>query len=195
MYMYIYIHVYVYVSIYISSYIIYIYVHIYMYIHIYSYIYMYMYIYTNAWGRMCATVARQDHVCLLEIIIDRPLGFPINNIISHVWLTTDRFIHFQKNKVDEMLCLLRFQGNCQCSGYWENPCILHRTSDVALRHHRVCCFVLLTRYWGIVTVPGSFLFRGPGVAGSSPSTLTTSLVAPVPSSSFSNRHFEMSLFP
>jgi len=24
--------------------------------------------------------------------------------------------------------------------------------------------VLLNRYWGIITVPGSFLFRGPGVA-------------------------------
>jgi hypothetical protein len=32
---------------------------------------------------------------------------------------------------------------------------------------------VLTRYWGIVTVPGSFFFRGPRVAGSSPSTLTT----------------------
>jgi len=49
----------------------------------------------------------------------------------------------------------------------------------------VCCFVLLNQYWGIVTVPGSFLFRGPGVAGSSPSTLTTSLATPVPSSSYS----------
>jgi len=39
--------------------------------------------------------------------------------------------------------------------------------------------VLITRYWGIVTVPESFLFRGPGVAGSSPSTLTTSLATPV----------------
>ena len=25
---------------------------------------------------------------------------------------------------------------------------------------RVCCFVLLNRYWGIVTVPGSFLKAG-----------------------------------
>ena len=48
----------------------------------------------------------------------------------------------------------------------------------------VSCFVLLTRYdWGIVTVPGSFLFRGPGAAGNSPFTLTTSLVTLVPSSS------------
>ena len=50
----------------------------------------------------------------------------------------------------------------------------------------VCCFVSLTQYWGIVTVPGSLLFRGPGVAGSSPFTLTMSLVTPVPSSSSSN---------
>jgi len=50
----------------------------------------------------------------------------------------------------------------------------------------VCCFVLLIRYWGIVTVPGSFLFRGFGVAGSSPFTLTKSLATPVPSSSSSN---------
>ena len=35
----------------------------------------------------------------------------------------------------------------------------------------VCCLVLLTWYWGIVAVPGSFLFRAPGVAGSSPFTL------------------------
>jgi len=49
----------------------------------------------------------------------------------------------------------------------------------------VCCFVLLNGYWawGIVTVPGSFLFR---VTGSSPSTLTTSLATLVPSFSSSN---------
>jgi len=52
----------------------------------------------------------------------------------------------------------------------------------------VCCFVLLYRYWGIVTVPGSIPYGSrPGVAGSSPCTLTTSLaipslVTPVPSS-------------
>jgi len=51
----------------------------------------------------------------------------------------------------------------------------------------VCCFVLLNRYWGIVTVPGSIHYGSrPGVAGSSPSTLTTSLAIPVPSSSSSN---------
>jgi len=51
----------------------------------------------------------------------------------------------------------------------------------------VCCFVLLNRYWGIVTVPGSIPYGSrPGVAGSSPSTLTTSLAIPVPSSSSSN---------
>ena len=51
----------------------------------------------------------------------------------------------------------------------------------------VCCFVLLNRYWGIVTVPGSIPYVSwPGVAGSSPFTLTTSLVIPVPSSSSSN---------
>ena len=42
------------------------------------------------------------------------------------------------------------------------------------------CFVLLYRYWGIVTVPGSIPYGSrPGVAGSSPSTLTTSLAIPV----------------
>ena len=51
----------------------------------------------------------------------------------------------------------------------------------------VCCFVLLNRYWGIVTVPGSIPYGSrPGVAGSSPYTLTTSLAVPVPSSSSSN---------
>ena len=51
----------------------------------------------------------------------------------------------------------------------------------------MCCFVLLNRYWGIVTVPGSIPYGSrPGVAGSSPFTLTTSLVIPVPSSSSSN---------
>ena len=43
----------------------------------------------------------------------------------------------------------------------------------------VCCIVLLNRYWGIVTVPGSFLYKGPGVVGCSLSTFTTSLVTPV----------------
>ena len=42
---------------------------------------------------------------------------------------------------------------------------------------RVCFFVLLYRYWGIITVPGSIPYGSrPGVDGSSPSTLTTSLV-------------------
>ena len=51
----------------------------------------------------------------------------------------------------------------------------------------VCYFVLLNRYWGIVTVPGSIPYGStPGVSGSSPSTLTTSLTIPVPSSSSSN---------
>ena len=51
----------------------------------------------------------------------------------------------------------------------------------------VCFFVLLNRYWGIVTVPGSIPYSSrPGVAGSSPVTLTTSLVIPVPPSSSSN---------
>ena len=41
----------------------------------------------------------------------------------------------------------------------------------------VSCFVLLNRYWGIVTVPVSIPCGSrPGVAGSSPFTLTTSLV-------------------
>jgi len=51
----------------------------------------------------------------------------------------------------------------------------------------VCCFVLLTQYWGIVTVPDLFLFRGPGEAESSPFTSNTLLVTSVPSSSSSNR--------
>jgi len=58
---------------------------------------------------------------------------------------------------------------------------------VRSKFFRVCCFVLLNRYWGIVTVPGSIPYGcRPGVAGSSPSTLTTSLAIPVPSSSSSN---------
>jgi len=32
--------------------------------------------------------------------------------------------------------------------------------DISKYHVCVCCFVLLTRYWGIVTVPGSFLKAG-----------------------------------
>jgi len=51
----------------------------------------------------------------------------------------------------------------------------------------LCGFVLLNRYWGIVTVPGSIPYDSrPGVTGSSPFTLTTSLTIPVPSSSSSN---------
>ena len=50
----------------------------------------------------------------------------------------------------------------------------------------VCCFVLFYQYWGIVMVPLSFLLRGPGGAGCWPSTLSTSLATPVPSSSSSN---------
>jgi len=54
---------------------------------------------------------------------------------------------------------------------------------------RIVCVTLflLNRSWGIVTVPGSIPYGSrPGVSGSSPSTLTTSLVIPVPSSSSSN---------
>jgi len=50
----------------------------------------------------------------------------------------------------------------------------------------VCCFVLLTRYWGN-RGPGVIpLIRGPDVAGSSPCTLSTSLATLVNSSSSSN---------
>jgi len=60
-------------------------------------------------------------------------------------------------------------------------------SDVSVCSLCVCCFVLLNRYWGIVTVPVSISYGSrPGVAGSSPSTLTTSLATPVPCSSSSN---------
>ena len=49
----------------------------------------------------------------------------------------------------------------------------------------LCCVKPI--YWGIVTVPGSIPYDSrPGVAGSSPSKLTTSLAIPVPSSSSSN---------
>ena len=73
-----------------------------------------------------------------------------------------------------------------------SPLAAHRsTASVSLTRSGgevcVCCFVLLNRYWGIVTVPGSIPYGSrPGVAGSSPSTLTTSLDIPVPSSSSSN---------
>jgi len=33
-------------------------------------------------------------------------------------------------------------------------------STLSFRVSRVCCFVLLDQYWGIVTVPGSFLKAG-----------------------------------
>ena len=46
--------------------------------------------------------------------------------------------------------------------------------------------LLLNRYWGIVTVPGSFLKVGDLGWSSSPFTLTTSLDTPVLSSSSSN---------
>jgi len=66
--------------------------------------------------------------------------------------------------------------------------MLRTTLCVCVALFCVCvALFLLNRYWGIVTVPGSFLKgRGPGVAGSSPSTLITSLATPVPSSSSSN---------
>ena len=41
----------------------------------------------------------------------------------------------------------------------------------------VCCFILFYQYLGIVTVSVSFLFKGPGVARSSPFTLTLGYVA------------------
>jgi len=72
----------------------------------------------------------------------------------------------------------------------------HKASNsIASETHTsgVCCFVSSNRYWGIVTVPESFLCRGPGVAGSSPSTLTTSLVTPVSSSPSSNGPITTSL--
>ena len=51
----------------------------------------------------------------------------------------------------------------------------------------VCYFVLLYRYWGIVTFPGSIPYGSRlGVAGFSPFTLTTSLPILVLSSSSSN---------
>ena len=80
----------------------------------------------------------------------------------------------------------------------------------------VFCFVVWNRYWGIVYSPGVCSKAGqgvhthemdrrrtvgylvlsplkePGVAGSSPSTLTTSLATPIPSSSSPNRPSNLS---
>ena len=65
--------------------------------------------------------------------------------------------------------------------------LVRRLLHFSFKKQCVCCFVLLNRYWGIVTVPGSIPYGSrPGVAGSSPFTLTTSLAIPVPSSSSSN---------
>jgi len=51
----------------------------------------------------------------------------------------------------------------------------------------VCCFVFIEPILGNRYGPGVIPWgRGPGVAGSSPSTLTTSLVTPVPSCNSSN---------
>jgi len=56
----------------------------------------------------------------------------------------------------------------------------------------VCCYVLLNQYWGLdesLRCRGFLVstdLREPGVAGSSPCTLTTSLAIPIPSSSSSN---------
>jgi len=62
-----------------------------------------------------------------------------------------------------------------------------RSGDVHDDSQLCVALFLLNRYWGIVTVPGSIPYGSrPGMAGSSPSTLTTSLVIPVPSSSSSN---------
>ena len=67
------------------------------------------------------------------------------------------------------------------------------TQKMVVRRCVLFCFIVCVtlfyyyRYWGIVTVPGSIPYGcRPGVAGSSPSTLTTSLVISVPSSSSSN---------
>jgi len=47
---------------------------------------------------------------------------------------------------------------CGCEvvgcGGWKVCC------GVGWKDGQVCCFVLLNRYWGIVTVPGSFLKAG-----------------------------------
>ena len=65
-------------------------------------------------------------------------------------------------------------------------------SKTHIQKHATCmgcvllCFII-NRYWGIVTVPGSIPCGcRPGVAGTSPCTLTMSLAIPVPSSSSSN---------
>ena len=41
----------------------------------------------------------------------------------------------------------------------------------------VCCFVLLNQYWGIVTVPGSFLKAGEGTWGGRILTLHLNYIA------------------
>ena len=68
------------------------------------------------------------------------------------------------------------------------PCCPLGGTDPTVDIDRVCCFVLLLyRYLGIVTVPGSIPYGSRlGVAGSSPCTLIMSLAIPVPSSSSSN---------
>ena len=96
------------------------------------------------------------------------------------------------------LCVLNSLGLILCMNftfliYTWYVCDLRKRRHGCLENYRplnmgcVCYFVLSYRYWGIVTVPGSVPYGSrPGMVGSSPSTLTTSLTILVPSSSSSN---------
>ena len=57
-------------------------------------------------------------------------------------------------------CCLRYLHNSGPKLFVHN-CTLY-TIPSSFQPRRVCCFVLLNRYWGIVTVPGSFLKQGTG---------------------------------
>ena len=71
---------------------IHVYMHIYMYIymcmHVYIYIYVcmririYAYMYMDVYMCVCVCICVHIYICILEIILDLPFGFPINNIIS-----------------------------------------------------------------------------------------------------------------
>ena len=125
---------------------------------------------------------------VLEIIIYLPIGFPINNIIS-LWvgevnvndffesmststvnidrktiffgmrahrraISTDFFWYESISTVDFDRFLGEIDGRSS---------VLDRSTTPVhflVLPGSVCCFVLLNRYWGIVTVPGSFLKVG-----------------------------------
>ena len=141
----IYIHTYIYIRIYIYVYNMYIYIFIYIYIfYIYIYICIYIYIYI--------------YICIYSLHVEgitSCLSFSTHSLKPLHEMDRVAGLEFGNSKYS-----IKFLGHFQEKSSLE---IRNITASALKDHFRVCCFISLNQYWGIVTVPRFASERATGV--------------------------------